>query len=56
MIVISGLNLGLVGLIGQDVGMSISSSYAVFVLVGIAYLAAAYHLYTRWRAHGEKIF
>lgn len=52
-LVISGINLGLVGLIGRNVGMSISSSYAIFVLVGIVYLVSAYHLYARRRTHGK---
>ena len=54
--VISGVNLGLVGLIGQNVGMTILSSYALFVIVAIAYLVSAYHLYTRWKASHERLF
>lgn len=53
---ISGLNLGFVGLTGQNIGMSMSSSYAVFVVVGILYLIAALYLYQRWSAHGQKVF
>ena len=54
--VVSGINLGLVGLIGNNIGMSISSSYAVFVITAVVYLVSAYHLYTRWKAHGRKLF
>ncbi len=54
--VLSGINLGLVGLIGQNIGMSLASGYAIFVITGIAYVISAYHLYTRWKAHGEKLF
>jgi len=54
--VVSGVNLGLVGLIGQNIGMSISSSYALFVVVAVLYLVSAYHLYTRWKKSGERLF
>ncbi len=54
--VISGINLGLVGLIGNNVGMSISSSYPIFVITAIAYVVAAYHLHSRWKSHGERLF
>ena len=53
---VSGINLGLVGLIGNNIGMSISSSYAVFVITAIVYLVSAYHLHLRWKKAGEKLF
>lgn len=55
-LVISGINLGIVGLIGTNIGMSISRSSTVFIVTGILYLASAYHLHTRWKKHGERIF
>lgn len=54
--VVSGINLGIVGLLGTNIGMNISSSKLVFIVVGVAYLASAYHLHKRWKAYGEKIF
>ncbi|MDO8572674.1 MAG: hypothetical protein Q7S11_02770 [bacterium] len=54
--VVSGLNLGIAGLLGKNIGMSISSNKIIFILVGLLYLAAAYHLYTRWKTRGEKVF
>lgn len=54
--VVSGLNLGVVGLIGQNIGMSITTNYAVFIVVGFIYLAAAYQLYRQWQSHGQKMF
>lgn len=54
--VISGINLGIVGILGKNIGMSMTSNYIVFVIVALLYLAAAYHLYTRWKAKGEKLF
>lgn len=55
-LVVSGINLGLVGLINQNIGMTISSSYALFVLTGIIYLVAAYRLHARWKTSGHKMF
>lgn len=54
--IISGLNLGAAGLIGRNIGMSISSNYVIFILVAIVYLASAVYLYRRWSGHGEKLF
>ncbi len=54
--VVSGINLGIVGIFGRNIGMSIASSRIVFFAVGVAYLVAAYHLHRRWKANGGKIF
>jgi len=54
--IVSGFNLGLAGLIGRNIGMSISSNYLVFVAVGLLYLASFAHLYRRWHARGQKVF
>ncbi|MEK7180064.1 MAG: hypothetical protein AAB706_01175 [Patescibacteria group bacterium] len=54
--IVSGFNLGITGLIGTNIGMSISSNYYLFVLVGIIYIFSAMHLFKRWKASGEKIF
>ncbi len=54
--VISGINLGLVVILGRNIGMSISSNKLVFIVVGLIYLATAYHLYKKWTANGKKIF
>lgn len=54
--VISGFNLGITGLSGNNIGMSISSNYILFVITGVIYLAAAWHLQQRWNASGQKIF
>lgn len=54
--VISGLNLGLVGLSGRNFGMSISPGYMGFVLAGIIYIIVAVHLYMRWNSAGQKLF
>ncbi|MEY4731070.1 MAG: hypothetical protein RL681_16 [Candidatus Parcubacteria bacterium] len=55
--VISGINLGLAGLLGQNIGMSVSyGNQVLFVITGAAYLWAAWHLRKRWSASGEKMF
>lgn len=54
--IVSGLNLGIAGLIGRNIGMSISSNYTVFVIVALVYLASAAQLYIRWNSNGEKLF
>jgi len=54
--ILSGINLGLVGLVGTNIGMSIASSRPIFIIVAVVYLFSAYYLYQRWRAHGEKLF
>jgi hypothetical protein len=54
---VSGINLGIVGLIGKNIGMSIvDSNYAAFLIMGVLYLASAYHLYTKWDKHHQKLF
>jgi hypothetical protein len=45
-----------VGLTGFNFGMSMSQSYTVFVVAAIVYLMAAFYLYQRWSAHGQKVF
>jgi uncharacterized membrane protein YuzA (DUF378 family) len=54
--VISGINLGIVGLTKINIGMKISSNQVIFVIVGLLYIWAAYHLYRRWSNYGNKVF
>lgn len=53
--IISGINLGLTGILGTNIGMTISSNYTVFILVGVIYLASAFHLYKRQNTSGGKM-
>ena len=53
---ISGINLGLAGLLGKNIGMSFSSNHIIFAVVGIIYLYCAYHLVMKWKSNSEKIF
>ena len=54
--VVSGLNLGVTGLIGTNPGMAIASGRLVFLVVGALYVATAIYLWRRFKASGEKIF
>lgn len=54
--VVSGINLGLTGLMGTNIGMSILSGYGIFALTALVYLATAYYLFSRWKKSGEKLF
>lgn len=54
--VVSGINLGLVGFLGTNIGMSILSSRIIFSIAALIYIASAYHLYKRWKEKGEKVF
>lgn len=47
--IITGFNLGLAGLINTNIGMSISSNKIVFIITGIIYLITAGYLIKRWR-------
>ena len=53
---VSGLNLGIVGVFGRNIGMTITSSYFVFVIVALIYLWSAGYLFKRWKEYGRKIF
>src|SRR3989344_2761468 len=54
--VISGLNLGLTGILGYNIGMSLSQNYIVLVVAAVVYLVSAIYLYKRWSAHGRQLF
>lgn len=57
--IVSGLNLGIAGVIGTNIGMEVVPSgllTIVMIIAGIAYLWSGFHLYHRWKAHGEKLF
>ncbi len=54
---LSGINLGVMGVTGVNLGISIvSGNYVAFLIMAILYLASAYHLYTKWDAHHQKLF
>jgi hypothetical protein len=51
--IVSGINLGLTGIFGQNIGMSLVSGKIVFMIVGALYLWVAYHLFVRWNKVGK---
>jgi hypothetical protein len=54
--IISGINLGVVGLTRQNIGMNIFSSQVIFAITGVIYLVAAGYLWMRWNTSGKKLF
>jgi hypothetical protein len=54
--VVSGINLGLAAVIGRNIGMSISSNYIIFIVVGVIYLLSYLQLQKGWKKSGQKIF
>lgn len=54
--VITGINLGLAGLLSTNFGLSISNNRFILFIVGILYLLTSLYLYRRWQAHGKKLF
>lgn len=53
---ISGINLGVAGLIGTNIGMNISSSYFAFLVVATLYILSGWHLWKKWKANGRRMF
>lgn len=55
-LVVTGINLGLTGVLGNNIGMSIASGQIVFLIAGVIYLVVAVYIYRRWSASGKRIF
>ena len=53
--VVTGINLGITGLLGVNIGMSITSSPVLYAIAGLAYLLVAGYLWKRWSASGHHI-
>ena len=54
--IVTGLNLGITGLIGTNIGMGIIGGRVVFFVAGLIYFWIAYHLYNRWKKNGRMVF
>jgi len=54
--VVTGINLGLAGLLGANIGMRILGGRLIFFLAGLIYLAAAAYLFKRYNESGKKLF
>ena len=48
--IITGLNLGVVGLLNKNIAMMITSSGVIYNLVAVAYVVAIIYLWRRWSA------
>jgi len=61
-LIVSGLNLGLVPLLNSNIGMGIfrgseSGSLPIFFLIGgVIYIIALIYLFGRWKGNGERLF
>lgn len=53
---ITGVNLGLAGLLSTNIGMSIASGRIIFIVTGAVYLWTAWHLHKRWNENGQRLF
>lgn len=56
MLVLSGLNLGFAGLFGQNLGMAVTSSHLVFVVVGFIYVFSAWQLWKSYKGNRSRVF
>ena len=55
--VVSGINLGIVGLGGQNIGMTfVSGNKVLFFITGAAYVWSAWQLWKGWKGYGKKVF
>lgn len=56
--VVSGLNLGVTGFLGTNIGMSLveGRSEMVFIVTGMIYVATAIYLLMRWKDSDQRIF
>lgn len=55
-LIVSGINLGLAGVFGRNIGMTIFSGKLIFVIVAILYLYCAYHLWMHYKKLGNRLF
>ena len=53
---VSGINLGLAGITGSNLGMSFTMNYVIFLAVAALYLVSAGYLFMRWNKFGQKLF
>jgi hypothetical protein len=53
---VSGINLGLVPLIGKNIGLSYVTNPMVLVVVAVIYIATAIYMFQRWQKHNDRLF
>ncbi len=54
--VVSGINLGLTGLLGANIGARILGGRVFFAIAGIVYLVVAAYLLKRYNESGKRVF
>ena len=54
-LVLSGINLGFAGIFGQNLGMAITTSHLLFIVVGFIYIFAAWQLWNSYRTNKSRI-
>ncbi len=54
--VVSGINLGIAGILANNIGMLISSNRLIFFVVGILYLWSARQLFVEFKQNEKRIF
>lgn len=53
---VTGINLGLAGLLGTNFGMTIASGRTIFFVTGVVYVWTVWHLQKRWNESGQRLF
>lgn len=54
--IITGFNLGIAGIAGTNIGMSITMNKIAFIITGIIYLLTAGYLIKRYKESGKGLF
>jgi uncharacterized membrane protein YuzA (DUF378 family) len=54
--IVSGLNLGITGLMGINIGMSVFHGSLIYMVAAVLYVFAFIQLLNRWNASGKKMF
>ena len=54
--IVSGMNLGVTGIIQVNPGLTFFSGYMFSLIAAVAYVWAAYRLYLAWDASGRRVF
>ena len=53
---VAGYNMGLTGVLGNNIFLSFASGMALYVIAGALCLISAYLLWTGWKANGQSLF
>ena len=53
---LTGFNLGIYGILGQNYILNINDSFAYLIILSALCIWSGYHLWTRWTESGERVF